>query len=542
MNRREFLTSSRTKTAAKARSSRNLATGLTPYAGAWTINEVAHLLKRTMFGARKSDIDFFLGLSVGNAVDELLKTSALPAPPVRDYGLITLEEGTFDDLGVAIGQTWINDLNVSSDEIARGNIDALRIQSLRKWWVGLMLNQKRSIEEKLLLFWHHHFSVQREEVESSRMLYYHHDLLRRNLMGNVRELTKLVTVDPAMLKHLNGHLNAAKAPDENYARELQELMTIGKGDDSGYTEDDVMEAARVLTGWRIDTDTFMAYFDVDAHDKDSKRFSAFYNNTTISGSTDGMQEITQLVDMIFSAREASRFFCRKLYKWFVYSNIDENTEANVISPLADILRANNFEIKPVLEALFKSEHFFDVQNQACNIKSPYDMIVGLMRDFNVSIPDYTAYATGYPIFFSVYIDAAEMQQNLLQPPDVSGWPAYHQDPMHYELWVNSNSLPKRADFTDKLITDNIIDVRSFAAATSMPWNPDRLIEDIDALLFRYPLSATSRAYVKNRFLLNNTGDNNIWTNAWNTNNNALINPALRELFKFLLNLPEFHLS
>ena len=172
--------------------------------------------------------------------------------------------------------------------------------------------------------------------------------------------------------------------------------------------------------------------------------------------------------MIFTTTEASKFFCRKIYKWFVYYTIDDDTEANVITPLATILRNSNYEIVPMLKALFKSEHFFDTMNQACYIKTPFDMIAGTLREFNVSFPVYTDYITGYPLFFSIYQKAADMQQQLFQPPDVAGWPSYHQEPMHYELWVNSNSLPKRADFTDALVNDQVIDVRAFAGYSSNP--------------------------------------------------------------------------
>ena len=134
-----------------------------------------------------------------------------------------------------------------------------------------------------------------------------------------------------------------------------------------------------------------------------------------------------------------------------------------------------------------------------------------------------------------------MQQVLFQPPDVSGWTSYHQEPMYYELWVNSNSLPRRADYTDALIEDNMLDVRAFAAYSSNPSDPNQLVNDVTALLLRYPLSSTSKSYVKNRFLLNNTGNDTVWTNAWNTNNNTVINASLNELFKFMMNLPEFHL-
>lgn len=544
MNRRDFLKSTRPKDIAypqQLSGIRRVQSGLTPYTGVWTTNEVSHLLKRTMFGAKKSDIDYFLTLSANDTVDELLNTFPVVSPPIRDYGLISTDEGIFDDPGTQQGQTWINDLNKMSEEPAAPVINANRIDSIRKWWVGLMINQNRSIREKMVLFWHHHFSIQKEEVQNATMIYRHHDLLRRNALGNVRQLTKEVTIDPAMLFHLNGYLNSKLAPDENYARELQELFTVGKGNDSLYSEDDVIAAARVLTGWRVNDDTFLSFVDANNHDTSNKTFSNFYKNTTISGNTDAAKELDDFINMIFATEESSKYICRKIYRWFVYSDIDIDTETNVIVPLAEILRNNNYEIKPILSVLFKSEHFFDAVNMACYIKSPYDFIVGTLREFNAGFPDYTDYMNGYPLFDVLYRKAAEMQQDLFQPPDVSGWPAYHQEPMYYGLWVNSNTLPRRADFTDSMILDNVVNLKAFAQYSSNPSDPDQLIDDITGLLLRYPLSNISKEYIKNRFLLNNSGNNNVWTSAWTSNDNSIIGPALTNMFLFITNLPEFHL-
>jgi uncharacterized protein (DUF1800 family) len=545
MDRRDFFKAARKNYSTNKKNgtlSRSMFAGLNPYAGSWTVNEVSHLLKRTMFGAKKADIDHFLALSPDAAINELLNTVTIPSPPLRDYGLLEDDEGMLhDDLGVSQGQTWVNDSNMLSDPDVRGAINSRRIESLRKWWAGLIINQGRSVQEKMVLFWHHHFSVQQQEVDNAQFLYRHHNLLRTNVLGNFKTLVRDVTIDPAMLLHLNGYLNSRQAPDENYARELQELFAIGKGPDSLYTEDDVIAAARVLTGWRINDDPLNSYFDSGVHDMAPKTFSTFYNSTTIAASSNGTQELDAFINMLFATTEASRFICRKLYKWFVYYEIDDTVEADVIIPMAAVLQSNNFDIKPALSVLLKSEHFFDSINQACYIKSPFDFIVGTMREFNVGFPVYTDYTAGYPLFNSIYQNAADMQQALFQPPDVSGWPSYYQEPMHYELWVNSNSLPKRADFTDGLINDSVLDLRAFAAYSSNPADPDQLITDVTALLLRYPLSINSKNYVKTNFLLNNTTDNTIWTNAWNSNNNGVINPSLQNMFKFLMNLPEFHL-
>jgi len=542
MDRREFLQAARTKNKPAKLQGSKMASGIAAYNGSWTINEVTHLLKRTMFGAKKTDIDYFLTRTVSEAVDELLNNTTVPSPPLRDYGLLQDDDGVlYDDLGVARGQTWVNDPNLASADVIRGSINRARVASLKKWWAGLIINQGRGIQEKMVLFWHHHYAVQESEIGNAAFLYRHHNLLRSSALGNVKTLAREVTIDPAMLVHLNGYLNSKQAPDENFARELQELFTIGIDATTSYTENDVIAAARVLTGWRIIDNPLSSYLSVGEHDTGSKTFSSFYNNTTIAGSTNPDQELDALMNMIFNNAEAAKFIVRKLYRWFVYYDIDDATEANVIAPLAAILRSSNYEIKPVLSTLFKSEHFFDTLNQACYIKTPFDMIIGTLREFNVSFPAYTNYTTGYPLFYSLYEKAAEMQMQLFQTPDVSGWPSYHQQPMHYELWVNSNSLPKRADYTDALINDNVLDVRAFANFSSNPSDPDQLLSDVTALLLRYPLSASSRTYVKTRLLLNNTTDNTVWTNAWNSNNAAVIDPALKELFKFLMNLPEYHL-
>ena len=222
MDRRGFFKTARRTAAVNAKKRSNMFSGLAPYSGSWTVNEVTHLLKRTMFGAKKADIDYFLTLTPDAAVDELLNTIVAPAPPVRDYGLIADEFGVLhDDVGVSQGQTWVNDPNMASDPDVISTINGLRVQSLRKWWAGLVINQGRSIQEKIVLFWHHHFSVKESEVENAQFLYRHHALLRSNVLGNFKNLVRAVTIDPAMLVHLNGYVNSKQAPDENYAREMQ---------------------------------------------------------------------------------------------------------------------------------------------------------------------------------------------------------------------------------------------------------------------------------------------------------------------------------
>ncbi len=528
--------------------------GLALYTGSWTENEVIHLLKRTMFGAKKADVDYFKTKTCAQCVDELINpTASLPSPPVKEYSHASAL--TQPDTGIAAGTTWVNDLN--SD----GTINSLRRASFKKWWVGTMINQDRSIREKMNLFWHNHFSTETADVSNAQYVYKHHSTLRINALGNFKTLTKLITLDPAMLVYLNGQVNTATAPDENYGRELQELFCCGKGPQSLYTEADVKAAAKVLTGWRNDATTFTSYFTASRHDSTSKQFSSFYNNTIIqgrTGATAGDLEINDLLNMIFATQEVAKYLCRRIYRWFVYYDIDANTEANIITPLATILRNNNYEVKPVLDALLKSEHFFDVLNMGCQIKSPVDTVIGMCREFNLQFQPTADYVTNYGMWNYLVSWLTSMQQNIGDPPDVSGWKAYYQEPQFYEIWINSDTLPKRIQFTDTLALNGytfntkklILDGVAFAQTLSNPADPNILLVDSIKYLFRVPLSQTSRDQIKKDILLGGQSTDYYWTDAWNifitnpanTANATIVKNRLRDLYKYLMNLAEYQLA
>ncbi|MBX3252995.1 MAG: DUF1800 domain-containing protein [Chitinophagaceae bacterium] len=558
MDRRGFFTAARTgkKSASveKKLVTGRTNTGTSPYTGPWTKNETIHLLKRTMFGATLPDIQYFSGLTMEDAVNELLNiTEPLPAPPLKDYDTSNADE---PDNGVAPGTTWVYDHN------ADDNVGDHRKLSLKRWWVGRILNQERSIREKMTLFWHNHFATEMIVTKEARYAYKHHTLLRENALGNFKALAKAITVDPLMLIYQNGAFNRRGAPDENYARELQELFTLGKENNPNYTEDDVKAAARVLTGWRTNAELNETYFDAGRHDPDDKVFSSFYNNTVIrgrSGETAGQEELDDLIDMIFNkSQEASRYIVKELYRWFVYYEVDAAADANVITPLAQMLVNHNWNIKPVVEALLKSEHFFDVLNQGCLIKSPVDFALGLCREFNVQLPDASDYATQYAIYAALLTELRYMQQNLGDPPSVSGWPAYYQIPLFHEIWINNDTYPKRTYFTDTMIFSSYtrngfdckIDCIAFAKSLSNPGDPNVLLNDSLEILYRIPLSDNAKQQLKKDILLTGQTNDLYWTNAWNT---YIANPAdmaayqtvfsrLNELYKYLLALPEYHLS
>ena len=529
-------------------------TTLNPYTGPWTENEVIHLLKRTMFGARKADIDYFKSKTLNQTVNELLNpTAAFPLPPVKEYS--SASAITQPDTSIATGQTWVNDPN------GDGTISALRRSSFKKWWMGVLINQDRSIREKMTLFWHNHFATETTDINYPNYVYFHHNLFRTNALGNFKTLTRAITLDPGMLVYLNGQVNTATAPDENYGRELQELFCCGKGPDSKYTEDDVKMAAKVLTGWRNNNTTFSSYFTLSRHDTTNKQFSSFYNNTIITGRSTtnaGDLELDDLLNMIFATNEVSKYICRRIYRWFVYYDIDANTEANIITPLANIFKTNNYEIKPVLDALLKSEHFFDVANMGCQIKSPVDFVVGMCRELNVQFQPTTDYISNYGHWSYLTTWAANMQQNIGDPPDVSGWKAYYQEPQFYEIWINSDTLPKRNQFTDTMCLTGytfnskkiIVDAAEFAKTLSNPGDPNILLNDILKYVFRIDLSVASKAQLKKDILLGGQASDYYWTNAWNTfistptdtTNATTVKIRLRDLVKYLMNLAEFQLA
>ncbi len=560
MDRRDFLTAGKPKKKAPAQSktgqivspARTLS-GINPYTGAWGTNEVIHLLKRTMFGAKKADVDYFASLTMNQSVDELLNPTAPdPLPPVKEYTTST-QPGT-PDANIAQGTTWVNDINND------GTVQSQRMASYKKWFTGVLINQDRSIREKMIFLWIDKFGNEANEVGYANWIYRQHTTIRQHCLGNYKQMVRSMTLDLAMLRYLNGYLNTATAPDENYARELQELFTVGKGPDSKYTEADVKEAAKVLTGWQINFNTYQTVFNPARHSTVAKTFSSFYNNTVIpgrTGATAGDQELTDLLNMIFAQNEVAKYLVRKFYRWFVYYEIDAATEANVITPLADIFRSNNYEIKPVLSALFKSEHFYDVLNQGCVIKTPADIVIGSMREYNVPMPLATDWNTSYGHWNTLYSFMILMGLNLHDPPNVAGMPAYYQEPLFHELWITSDSLPKRNQFTDVMTNSGYIrngfrmqfDFVNYARTLTNPGNPNDLIDEALKYLYRMNVSPQVKQQMKTQMLLTGQQYDYYWTNAWTayianptTANFNTVNVRIRDLFRYIMNLSEYQLS
>ena len=524
--------------------------GLTPFKGNWTLFLTKHLLSRTLYSAKSADIKRFNALGLTASVDELLTiTTSLPSPPVNDYNTSTVI-----DSGSALGTTWVNSINND------GTINSNRRTNYKKWLLSVLVHQETNIREKMTFFWSNHFGTEADTIVFGTMLYQHHQIFRSNPIGNYKKLVKSVTIDPAMLRYLNGYLNTKTAPDENYGRELQELYTVGKDGGAKYTEEDVKAAARVLTGWRYDSNN-IAFFDPTRHDTNNKVFSSFYNNKVIAGKTgmNGAQELDELLDLLFSKTETAKFICRKLYKYFVYYYIDDVIEKNIITPLSNTLIINGFEIKPVLKQLLESEHFYDSIYIGCQIKSPLDFIVGFLRSYEINFPNtITDYADAYFLYNQMVNQSTSMGQNPVDPPNVAGWPAYYQAPEYNELWINADTFPKRNRFTDLMIetgyTKNgkkiIVNPINFLKAISKdPSNPNAVIDDAVFFLLSTDLSASIKSNLKTQILLSGQSSDYYWTDAWNLSINSpstinlnIVNTRLKTLFKYLMNLPEYQLQ
>ncbi len=522
--------------------------GLEPYTGTWGVKQISHLLRRTTFGAKYVDVAHFKNRTVAQAVDEILMRSTAPLDlPVNDYN-----DANKHDPTVPFGETFIG---ADWDE----DIEGTRIWSLKGWWLRRMINQERTIEEKLLLFWHNHLPIQFFDIFRVNWNFEYMQTLRTHSMGDFKAMIKAITIDTAMLFSLNGQLNSKEEPDENYSRELQELFCIGKGPNGNYTEEDVQAIARVLTGWRYNWTRDEVEFASWAHDTDDKQLSSFYNNAVITGRTGsaGANELDDLLNVIFDNNEVALFICRKIYRFFVYHSIDAETEQNVIEPLAEVFRSSNYQIKPVLDKLFKSAHFFDAANRGAVLKSAVDYQVALYREFNIPLPPDGELHDTYEItsIMNYYLEL--FQQSIGDPPNVAGWPAYYQIPLYDKNWVTTDTLPKRLQMTDVMILNGIpspnyaypIDVIETARQIPNVEDPNIFIENTVEWLYGIEVSAGVKLVLKS-ILLSGQLTDSYWTVAWVEYISDPTNPMKLETVKsrlvkfyyYLIHLEEFQLS
>jgi uncharacterized protein (DUF1800 family) len=512
----------------------NLVSGLDLYTGPFGFSEAAHLLRRISFSFSREQVNQAVSDGFTLTMSKIMSQQSMPEPPVY-YNFN-------NDPNAGNGETWVD----TPHNIFVLGLNGARNRSLAAWTTSLMFDPEPNIREKMCQFWHNHFVVEAGTVSDPRFLYRYISLLRENATGNFKDLVKAITIDPAMLRYLNGNQNTVGAANENYARELLELFTIGKGALSGpgdyttFTEDDVKEVAKVLTGWRdrgyfnilgVPIESEFLYFQ---HDKTSKQLSHRFGNMVIE---DGAElEYAQLIDIIFQQEEVSKFICRKLYRWFVFYNIDEQIEQEIIEPLAIMLRDNDYEILPVLTTLLSSDHFFSLDQRGCMIKNPYDYIISLIKGFEVEFSGESD--SDYDAWHTFYIAATALQMQYYNPPSVSGWQAYYQAPAFYQIWLNSNTLPLRSQAADLMIYLGFtlgghryfIDDLKFISTIEDADDPNVLIETLASIIFCREISSEQVLFLK-EVLIPGLPDFE-----WTTEYNAYLNDPTNELLKLSVSL------
>ncbi len=517
-------------------------TGIAAYSGTFGQEEAKHLLNRTLFGYNKATLDAVAGKTLTAAIGDLLNVNTTITAKPKDQNTNSAN----------YGQEWID---LPYDQSKNNQYRT----SLSYWLCGNAINHDNTILEKMILFWHNHFATELTVIGRPHAGYDYFKLLRDNALGNFKSFVYDVTVNPGMLRYLNGIYNTKNAPDENYARELMELFTLGKGADSQYTEDDVKAAARVLTGWKINSDWRSSYFKSNAHATDDKTFSAFFGGTTITGKSgaSGAQETQSLIDMIFTKEDViARYMVREFYKFFVYYNITPTIEANVIIPLADDFK-KDWEIKPVIQALLSSSHFFDSLNRGCFIKTPMDLYGNLVNNLMANQPKATV-DKEYKTLQLAYFFTSLMSMTMAEPPSVSGWPAFYQTPKFHEIWINSDTFPKRVQYCvflafsgypvvdEKIFINHVGFAEQFGTDAA---DPNKLVDQTCKLLLGLDISAASKTKIKTGSLLSGLSLDSYWTTAWNDYQADKTDQAkaqvvvlrLAAMFKYIFELPEFQL-
>ncbi len=429
----------------------------------------AHLLRRAVFLPAWSDVRTAVAQGLDATIDALFDT-----PP--------------DPLSPGAWAEDIVDRPVTQEE--KNAYDARNMtlcDALRGWWANVMATSGPTIQERMVFFWSGHITSESREVRVPQLLYTQNQLFRAYALGNFRSLMKLVNHDAAMLRYLGGDINTGGNPNENYARELMELYTMGEGH---YTEQDIKEAARCLTGWRLDEFTSLEpVFNPMYHDTGNK---TFMGRTVVGRSSlDGRFEGDEIVDIIFEREEVALFLCRKLYLAFVYNN-PAAVDGDIVRGLADVFRANNYEIRPVIETLLRSAHFFDDVNVGAMIKNPAVYEAGMVRQFGAN-----------PGGTQLQKDMTSLEQELINPPTVQGW----ED---YRTWISTTTYPLRKNYALRFVTGQMpgggtqlpMDVVAWAKEIDGHTDADTLIDNILTLLLPRPVSTTRRELYLNAMLGN----------------------------------------
>ena len=296
-----------------------------------------------------------------------------------------------------------------------------KLQELNISWIKKLLTTKNLLSEKQTLFWHNHFACRIRDPFAMQEL---NNIHRKFAFGNFKDLLMEVSKSPAMIMYLNNQQNKKQHPNENFAREVMELFTLGR---DNYTENDIKEAARAFTGWGINKETHEFEFHEKQHDSMEKTIFSYKGNF-------GGEDV---INMLISNKQTAYFITKKMYKYYVNENVNEER----IKQLADFYYQNQYNTGALLKKMVTSPWFFDEENMGCNIKSPIDYLIGLSRQFSINY-------TNYKLLFKLQ---AVLGMQLFFPPNVAGWPGGR-------TFIDSSTLLMRMRLPSALLNNGQIDV------------------------------------------------------------------------------------
>ena len=382
----------------------------------WTPELAAHLLNRAGFGGSPSDVEALYSLGHADAVARLLQpppSVGLPDPAWANPFSARRDEG-MDGPSMRMLDPEVRE---ARQRVLR-KLEQARLFDLRAWWLHRMRYATHPLQEKMTLFLHGHFATSYEKVRNAYAMFLQNQTFRRHATGNWRELVEAVTRDPAMLIYLDGIQNTKESPNENYAREVMELFTLGEGH---YTEEDIRDAARAFTGWKFDRRGFAMTFEERRHDPGRKSFMGRKGNFTAE----------DIIGIILEQPQAARWIAEKLWTFFAY----ENPEPSVIDALAKTLRSQKYELLPMIEEMLMSRAFYGGRAFRRQVKSPVQWLVSTCRYLDIALPEPSQIQ---PLLVT-------LGQNLFEPPNVKGWDGG-------VTWITTASLGQRYEATSRLAT------------------------------------------------------------------------------------------
>ncbi|MDA9844272.1 DUF1800 domain-containing protein [Flavobacteriaceae bacterium] len=524
---------------------------LDPYTGEFGDSQKKHLLNRTLIGYSRRHLKDLEDLSLSDSIDLIFSEEELGEPVNTYYQDLSKEEyfQRYNNEDVDPLEPWISrpikgtggGLTETDSKVPE------RRTALINWLAENIYNQRTSIHWKLFIFLQNLVPVEFASDTGHQSVFKHIQLKFNACFGSYKQFIRDVSIDITMLRYLNLYLSRKETPDENYAREIQELFTVGKRPFSQFSEGDVREIAKALVGWSFDysvmfnnngIDDVQSFFDPENHDTSNKNFSSFYNNKTIQGKSgqEGENELDEVVDILFETEESSIYIARRLYQFFVYPVTTDEIENKIITPLANIFRDSNFSLVETLKVLLKSQHFFDSSVYNSMIKSPLEFNFGIVKQIDLANGEVnywdgqqSFYPDTSPEIFGKFSDSVYVRHRFFDqltgyytenqgfsftmPPSVSGWPPYYQDPIYDLFWLNTNTIQKRKKFIQgygkygfSFQLENggygrmYANTMNFISNFNSPNNFNLFFEDLIGDYLNLEISPELKESVKNKFL------------------------------------------